>query len=83
MEILPFILVFISSFSHAYWNFLAKEAIEKDVFIGLSKVAEALIFSIPFLLMLKIEGFELRDWYFIIIAAFLVFFELFLSVPIL
>ncbi len=77
MEILPFILVFVSSFSHAYWNFLAKQAIEKDVFIGLSKIVEALLFCIPFLLILKVEGFIFKYWYFVIIAACFVYLNYF------
>jgi hypothetical protein len=77
MEILSFILVFISSFIHAYWNFLAKRAIEKGVFIGLSKGVEALVFGIPFLLVLKIEGFDPRYWYFVVIAACFVFLNYF------
>ncbi|MFT5137865.1 MAG: hypothetical protein ACI8XV_002908, partial [Arenicella sp.] len=31
------------------WNFLAKGAGNKDIFIGLSKVSEAVIFLIPFI----------------------------------
>jgi len=77
MEVLPFIFVFISSFTHAYWNFLAKQAIEKDIFIGLSKVIESLPFCIPFLLILKVEGFELQYWYFVIIAACFTFLNYF------
>ena len=77
MEILPFILVFVSSFSHAYWNFLAKQAIEKDVFIGLSKVVEALLFGIPFLLILNTEGFILSYWYYVIVASVFVFLNYF------
>ena len=77
MDLISFVLVVTSSFTHAYWNFLAKQAIEKDVFIGLSKVAEALLFFIPFLVIVKMEGMNLAYWYFIFIAALLVFLNYF------
>lgn len=77
MEILSFILVIISSFTHAFWNFLTKRAIEKDIFVGLSKIVEVLLFFIPYLLILKVAGFDLTYWYFVIIAACFVFLNYF------
>ena len=39
---LPFILVIISAMAHGYWNFLFKQAEDKDAFLGLSKLVEIL-----------------------------------------
>ena len=77
MEIFSFVLVITSSFTHAYWNFLAKQAIEKDVLIGLSKIVETLLFFIPFFLIVMVEGIDLAYWYFIVIAALFVFLNYF------
>jgi uncharacterized membrane protein len=35
MEFLPFILIFASAFSHAYWNILAKQSFDKESFMWL------------------------------------------------
>jgi len=48
MQELPFILVILSSVAHGYWNFLFKRAENKDAFLGLSKLAEPVIYAIPF-----------------------------------
>lgn len=77
MALIPFSLVLVSAFSHAYWNFLAKGAGDKDVFIGLSKIIESLLFCIPFLWVLKIEGFDQQYWYFVLVAACFVFLNYF------
>lgn len=67
-------LVIISSFTHAFWNFLTKKAIEKDIFIGLSKITEVAIFFIPFLVLVTRSPFKIvKYWYFIVIAAVFVF----------
>lgn len=60
METLPFILVIISIFSHAYWNFLIKRSQNKHVFTGLSKLAEIVIFGIPAIYYLWREGYTLE-----------------------
>ena len=74
MEISPFVLVIISSFTHAFWNFLTKRAIEKDIFVGLSKITEVAVFFIPFLVLVTRSPFEIvKYWYFIVIAAVFVF----------
>jgi len=52
MSKLAFALVFISLFSHAYWNFLVKDSGNKTIFIGLSKLAEVVLFIIPGVYML-------------------------------
>jgi hypothetical protein len=65
MEIFPFVLVIISSFTHAFWNFLTKRAIEKDIFVGLSKITEVTIFLIPFLVLVTRSPVEIvKYWYF-------------------
>lgn len=69
----PFLLVVISVFSHASWNFLAKRAYDKDIFFGLSKVAETTLFVVPFAWVLSNEGVAWQNWYFIAGAALLVF----------
>lgn len=40
MRDLPFVLVLISAMAHGYWNFLFKQAGDKDAFLGLSKLVE-------------------------------------------
>ncbi|MEP7345887.1 MAG: EamA family transporter, partial [Gemmatimonadaceae bacterium] len=42
-------LICISAVTHAYWNFLFKRAGGGNLFIGLSKIAEALVFAPVFL----------------------------------
>ncbi|BCS88406.1 EamA family transporter [Pseudodesulfovibrio sediminis] len=48
MQELPFILVLLSATAHGYWNFLFKRADNKDAFLGLSKLAEPVIYALPF-----------------------------------
>ena len=55
MQGLPFLLVILSSLAHGYWNFLFKRAHNKDAFLGLSKIAEPIIYAIPF-------GFAVGIW---------------------
>ncbi len=45
MRLIPYTLVLISAFTHAYWNFILKRAKGTQVFIGLSKVAEIVLFA--------------------------------------
>ena len=78
MEILSFTLVIISSLTHALWNLLAKQSGEKNIFLGLSKIAEVIIFFIPFLIVVNRSGFDLTFWYFSVIAAGFVFLNYFL-----
>ncbi|MCP4108377.1 MAG: EamA family transporter [Desulfobacteraceae bacterium] len=77
MKTVPFLLVMISVVTHAYWNFLAKRAENKDLFMGLSKIAEAVIFGVPFLAVLACKGFDTGSWYFVIIASLFVFLNYF------
>ena len=78
MSTLPFSLVLISAVTHGLWNFLAKRANNKDVFIGLSKVTESLLFLLPFLVVLAGNGYGAANWpLFVAIAAGFVFLNYF------
>lgn len=63
MQLLPYILVIISAITHVIWNFLAKQGDNKDVFIGLSKLSETVLFLGPFLIFLFSIGLGDRAWY--------------------
>ncbi|MEM6839240.1 MAG: EamA family transporter [Cyanobacteria bacterium P01_C01_bin.120] len=78
MQLLPYFLVLVSAVTHGIWNFLAKRADDKDVFIGLSKLSEAILFLIPFIFLLFTIGVELNLWlFFVIVAAIFVFLNYF------
>ena len=78
MSLLPFSLVIISAVTHGIWNFLAKSANQKDVFIGLSKISEALIFLPLYLLLLLRTGYGDPRWgSFVVVAAGFVFLNYF------
>lgn len=78
MSTLPFLLVLISAVTHGLWNFLAKRADDKDIFIGLSKLAEALIFLVPFAIVLAMRGYGAANWpLFVTVAAGFVFLNYF------
>ncbi|NDV20784.1 EamA family transporter [Pseudodesulfovibrio sp. JC047] len=64
MQNLPFALVLLSSIAHGYWNFLLKRAQNKDAFLGLSKLAEPVIYAIPFGYAVSLWGLDpLSLWY--------------------
>jgi drug/metabolite transporter (DMT)-like permease len=48
-------LVLASALFHAYWNFLLKRNAGTEVFVGLSKVVEALVFA-PFFIVFALPG---------------------------
>ncbi|MCB0012520.1 MAG: EamA family transporter [Anaerolineales bacterium] len=78
MSLLPFSLVIISAVTHGIWNFLAKSANQKDVFIGLSKISEALIFLPLYLFLLLRTGYGDPRWgSFVVVAAGFVFLNYF------
>lgn len=78
MATLPFLLVLLSALTHGLWNFLAKRAHNKDIFIGLSKAAEALLFFIPFSIILAAKGYGAANWpLFVGVAAGFVFLNYF------
>jgi len=64
MQELPFILVLLSAAAHGYWNFLFKRAENKDAFLGLSKLAEPIIYLIPFIVAVSLWGLDPASlWY--------------------
>ncbi|WP_320174668.1 EamA family transporter [Maridesulfovibrio sp.] len=64
MQGLPFLLVLLSAVAHGYWNFLFKQAENKDAFLCLSKILEPLIYLVPFMFALNVWGVELSSlWY--------------------
>ncbi|MFK7803860.1 MAG: EamA family transporter [Anaerolineae bacterium] len=78
MQLFPFLIVCISAVTHGIWNFLAKGANNKDIFIGLSKISEATIFLIPFLFLINREGYGDSQWLiFVVIASCFVFLNYF------
>ena len=79
MELLPFLLVTISAVTHGIWNFLAKRAHQKDIFVGLSKISEAAIFVVPFSIMLfRNKGYGEPMWpLFVAVASCFVFLNYF------
>ncbi|MDQ3798434.1 MAG: EamA family transporter [Acidobacteriota bacterium] len=73
MELVAYALVLLSAFTHAYWNFILKRSGGTHVFIGLSKVVEAVLFLIPFIYFItKDEIAILNYWLFYVIGALLV-----------
>ena len=58
MELLGYSLVVISAFTHAYWNFLLKRAGGSQIFIGLSKLSEVILFAPVFAFVVWQEGGE-------------------------
>lgn len=74
MDLFPFGLVVLSSFTHAYWNFLIKRSSgDKHVFTALTKGAELTIFLPVFLFFVFTKGLPENFWFFSSIAAFLTF----------
>ncbi len=73
MEFFAYILVLVSAFTHAYWNFILKKSGGTQAFIGLSKIAEIVLFIIPFIYFVaKDEIAILNYWLFYVIGALLV-----------
>lgn len=71
MDDLSFVLVVISAMAHGSWNFLFKQAGDKDAFLGLSKVVEPILFLGPFMFMISRYGPGNYVLPFIVIAALL------------
>jgi len=71
MSELPFILVIISAMAHGYWNFLFKQADNKDAFLGLSKLVEPLLWFLPFLFALNRYGLDFSAIYFVGVGSLL------------
>ena len=77
MDKLPFILVLISIFTHAYWNYLIKSSENKHIFTALSKLAEITIFAIPAVYFLSITTFKVDFLWLILIASIITFLNYF------
>lgn len=77
MDGLPFTLVLISIFTHAYWNYLIKRSENKHIFTALSKIAEITIFAIPAIYFLTITTFKISFLPLIIIASIITFLNYF------
>lgn len=73
MDTLPFALVLISIFTHAYWNYLIKRSENKHIFTALSKLAEMAIFGIPAFYFILTTAFELQFLMLIVVAAGIAF----------
>lgn len=73
MRLIPYILVLVSAFTHAYWNFVFKRAQGTQVFIGLSKLAEIVLFILPFIYLTSREEIAiLHYWPFYVVGALIV-----------
>lgn len=78
MEFFAYVLVLVSALTHAYWNFVLKRAGGTQVFIGLSKAAEIVIFIVPFVYLVIKNDIAIFDyWLFYGIGALLVIFNYF------
>ncbi len=77
MDKLPFTLILISIFTHAYWNYLIKRSENKHIFTTLSKMAEILIFGVPAIYFLIITDFKLYFLLLVFIAALITFLNYF------
>jgi uncharacterized membrane protein len=76
MEWLSYLLVVVSAFTHAYWNFILKRAKGGQVFIGLSKIAEIVFFILPFIYFITNDEISILNyWVFYIVGALLVIFN--------
>ncbi|MEZ4809267.1 MAG: DMT family transporter [Allomuricauda sp.] len=77
MQLFPFILVIISIFTHAYWNYLIKSSQNKHIFTGLSKLAEVVIFAMPAIYFLWTTEFKIEFMVLIVVAAIITFLNYF------
>jgi len=77
MDALPFSLVMVSIFTHAYWNYLIKRSTNKHVFTSLSKLAEVIIFAIPATYFLLTTEFHGEFFLLIAVAAVITFLNYF------
>lgn len=71
MSELPFILVICSAMAHGYWNFLFKQAKDKDAFLGLTKLAEPVMYFVPFCVLASTQGLGKSPWLYVGVGALL------------
>ena len=77
MKTLPFFLVLVSIFSHAYWNYLIKNSENKHIFTAYSKLAEIIIFSIPAIFFFCTSEFSPEFIILIVVASIITFLNYF------
>ncbi|PIN68578.1 hypothetical protein COV93_08950 [Candidatus Woesearchaeota archaeon CG11_big_fil_rev_8_21_14_0_20_43_8] len=65
MNLLAMAMIFGSTFTHALWNMIAKQAKDKHIFFWLTKVAEVGLFIVPFLVMLRYYPVPVRSLIFV------------------
>jgi len=73
MNELSFVLVFISIFTHAYWNYLIKSSDNKHIFSALSKLAEIVIFAIPAIYFFLISEIKTDFLWLTLVASLITF----------
>ncbi|MEO6611705.1 MAG: EamA family transporter [Chitinophagaceae bacterium] len=73
MDKVSFILLGISIFTHAYWNYLIKASGNKHVFTALSKLVEACILIIPAIYFLNGTDFKPSFLLYITVASVITF----------
>lgn len=56
MDLIPYLLVVISATTHATWNLMAKRAGGSQIFLGLSKAAEAVLLLPVFIVIVVLRG---------------------------
>jgi drug/metabolite transporter (DMT)-like permease len=64
-------LVVLSALAHGYWNFLFKQADDKDAFLGLTKLAEPVLWLAPFVVAVWIWGLDREAWKYVAVGALL------------
>ncbi len=77
MSGLPFTLVLVSVFTHAYWNYLIKRSENKHIFTALSKIAEITIFAIPAIYFLTYTDFKISFLVLVVVASIITFLNYF------
>ena len=69
----PYLVVTLSTASHAYWNYLFKRAGGGEIFVALSKIAEVIIFAPVFALLARPDARALASmWPLVVVGALLV-----------
>ncbi|MGE4296772.1 MAG: DMT family transporter [Desulfovibrionaceae bacterium] len=71
MDNLPFLLVILSALAHGSWNFLFKQALDKDAFLGCTKIAEPVMYALPFAFAAQRWELDLSMWLYVGVGAVL------------
>lgn len=67
-----FLLVVFASAVHSFWNYLVKRSSFPELFVSLSKVAESVVFLLPFLYFFSRNPYQISDLIWVAGAAVLV-----------